>query len=232
MWREHNQGQTVENVCPEMELLLRSLFDSILEVKEEYLFWSIGGKIAEDNLLYVERAFAYELYFQWKMNETICHTPMYKKQDKFVINAEIRKDFVERVSENSNFCYPDMVLHGGNNSNDNYIICEIKRKATVNNDKNSLTKDINKLGLLITDNLHTKYADLTWKGYEYGVFILTDKYWGKGHFELKESDVINNLVVSDLDVREDLRSRIICVLYNGRTLRYNNLNDILKDNKS
>ena len=93
MWREYHRGQIIENVSPDMELLLRSLFDSIIEVKEEYLFWSISGEIEKENLQYVERAFAYELYFQWKMNKTICGTPMYRIQDKYRINAEIRKDF-------------------------------------------------------------------------------------------------------------------------------------------
>ena len=63
-----------------------------------------------------------------------------------MINAEIRKDFVEKIPLANNYSYPDMVLHGGNNSSENYIVCEIKRKSTLRCNKEAVTKDFNKWG--------------------------------------------------------------------------------------
>ncbi len=230
MWKEYHQGDPIEMVSSDMQTIVLSLFNSLMNVKEDFIYWTINNeKIKDDNHIYVERAFAYELYFQWKMNTTIGDTPIYKMEDKYIINAEIKKEFMEKVSEKSNYGYPDMVLHGGNDTNHNYIVCEIKRKETVENNKDSLTKDINKLGFFLRDDLHTIYKGVDWNEYKYGFFIMTGKDWGGGEADLKPSDFSNNLKLDKLDVKEDYYSRIICVLYNGKSLRYNLLKNVIEE---
>lgn len=224
MWRDYNQNEKIEGVDDEMQLLMHSLFNSIQKVTKNYLYWSIS-EIEDENIPYVERAFAYELYFQWNLNEDVENTPLYKLRDKFKINAEIRKDLVENLTSICSYSYPDMVLHGGNGSSNNYILCEIKRKSTIRCNKDSLVKDINKLGFFLRRDLHLKY-DVDWKEYKYGVFILTDKYWGNKDFDLNPSDIANNIDFEELEVDKSLYSHIICVLYNGKTLQYGNLGDI------
>ena len=97
MWRNYEKGAQVDNVSPEMQQLLQSLFNSIIGVKEKFLFYTMGDD--EERISYVERAFAYELYFQWKNDKTVYGDPMWKHDDKYCINAEITKQFVEQICD-------------------------------------------------------------------------------------------------------------------------------------
>lgn len=219
MWRDYNQYEKIEGIDDEMQLLMHSLFNSIQKVTKNYLYWSIS-EIEDENIPYVERAFAYELYFQWNMNEDIDKTPFYKNREEYMINAEIRKDFVEKIPLANNYSYPDMVLHGGNNSSKNYIVCEIKRKSTLRCNKEAVTKDLNKIGFFLRNDLHSKY-NVDWNGYKYGIFLLTDRS------DLKPSDIVDNINIKELSIGKDLYPRIFCVLYNGNTIQYESLNNII-----
>lgn len=226
MWNDYNQKEKIVGVDDEMQMLMHSFFNSIQKVNDDYLYWSID-KIEDESIPYVERAFAYELYFQWNINQDVDGTPLYMQRNKYIINAEIRKDFVEEIPLANNYSYPDMVLHGGNDSPNNYIVCEIKRKSTIRCNKESLTKDLNKLGFFLNNDLHSKY-NVNWSGYKYGIFLLTDKYWRNEEWDLKPSDIIDNININELKIDKDLYSQIICILYNNETLRYDSLNNIIK----
>lgn len=227
MWTTYNRRKKIENVTDNMQLIMKSLFNSILSVKKSYLYWCINNnRISKKSYAYVERAFAYELYFQWNMDKTISGSPMFAMRKKYRINAEIRKDFMEKLNTRSNYGYPDMVLHGGNESCKNYIVCEIKRKETVEIDKSSLVKDINKIGFFLRDDIHVKNINLKWHGYKYGVFLLTGQYFQNGNVEIKETDVEDNLDVSKIKVKPELEQNIICVIYNGQNLKYCNLKNL------
>lgn len=226
-------GDRIEGVDNELQLIMQSFFDSILDVSDKYLFWKIKKKnVEKENIVYVERAFAYELYFQWNMNTTIYGIPMYKLRDKFLINSEIKKEFVEKICDKYEFSYPDMLLHGDNSSDENYLVCEIKRKETIDDNKESLTKDIDKLGFFLRDDLHTIYEDINWKGYKIGIFVLTGQYWGGGNAEVKPDDITNNIQLEKLEVNEDMYKRIICVVYNGKKLKYDSLGNVIEEKKS
>ena len=225
MWNDYLQNERIEGVNDEMQLLMRSFFNSIQKVGKDFLYWSIS-EIEDKSIPYVERAFAYELYFQWNMNEDIEKVPLYKNRDKYMINAEIRKDFVEKIPLANNYSYPDMVLHGGNNSSDNYIVCEIKRKSTLRCNKEAVTKDLNKIGFFLRNDLHSKYK-IDWNGYKYGVFLLTDRLSGNKDTDLKPSDIVDNINIEELNIGKDLYPQIICVLYNGNTIQYESLNNII-----
>ena len=225
MWRIYEKGAQIDNVNPEMQQLLQSLFNSIIGVKEKFLFYTMGDD--KERISYVERAFAYELYFQWKIDETVYGEPMWKHDDKYCVNAEITKQFVEQICDKKNWGYPDMVLHGGNNSSANYIVCEIKRQENIG----KMTEDINKLGFLLRNDLHVKKSKIGWTGYKYGIFILTGQYHNGGNMEVKASDILGNLKINELNVLNELKSRIICVVYNGnnKNLKYNNLLELLEE---
>ena len=70
MWRNYEKNTQVANVDADMQPLIRSLFNAILCVKDKYLYWTTENK---ERFAYVERSFAYELYFRWKIegNSTI-----------------------------------------------------------------------------------------------------------------------------------------------------------------
>ena len=225
MWKEYHKKCNIAGVDKKMQLLMKSLFNSIQKVTEDYLYWAINDN-ENESIPYVERAFAYELYFQWNMNTIIEKKPLYKLREKYKINAEIRKDFVENIPSANDYSYPDMVLHGGNGSSNNYIVCEIKRKSTIRCNKEAITKDINRLGFFLRKDLHSKYK-VKWKGYKYGVFVLTDKFWGNEGRELKPSDIVDNINICELEVDKKLYSHIICVLYNGKTLQYESFNNMI-----
>ena len=231
MWCTYNRRKSIDNVSDDMQLLMKSLFNSILSVKESYLFWTINNqRISKKNYSYVERAFAYELYFQWNMDDSICGSPMYMIRKKYRINAEIRKEFMEKINTRSNYGYPDLVLHKGNGSGKNYIVCEIKRKETVEVDNSSLVKDINKLGFFLRDDIHIKNSNVKWNGYRYGVFLLTGQYFQDGIIEIEEKDVEDYIDVSKVKVKPELQKRIICAIYNGKRLKYSNLKDLVEAN--
>ena len=227
MWRNYEKNTQVANVDADMQPLIRSLFNAILCVKDKYLYWTTENK---ERFAYVERSFAYELYFRWKIDESVFGNPLWEHVDKLCINAEITKQFDKAICDNKDWGYPDMVLHGGNNSSCNYIVCEIKRKENVDSKKNSLTEDINKLAFFLRDDLHIKHGNVNWTGYRYGVFILTGQYHKGGNMEVKPEDVISHLILKNMDVPDNLKTRIICVVYNGKDIKYDNLLDILKLN--
>ncbi len=233
MWNTYNRQKIIKGISEDMQLIMKSCFNSILSVQKNYLYWTISGdRIKKKNYAYVERAFAYELYFQWNIDDTIYGSPMYKNRKNIKINAEIRKEFMERLNTKSNYGYPDLVLHKGNGSGRNYIICEIKRKETVENDKSSLIKDINKLGFFLRDDIHVKNEHVNWKGYKYGLFLLTGQYFQNGLVEIKEQDIEDNIDVSAIKVKQELQSRIICAIYNGKKLKYTNLKDLIENKQN
>ena len=87
-----------------------------------------------DDRFHVERVFAYELYYQWK-------DQLKKNDSKLMLNGEITKHYY--VLEKHGF--PDMVLHGGQNDDNNqFIIGEIKSSRNTIKDSN-LKKDMESL---------------------------------------------------------------------------------------
>ena len=93
-----------------------------------------------------------------------------------------------------------------------------------------MTKDLNKLVFFLRNDLNSKY-NVDWEGYRLGVFLLIDKDGGIKNDELKPSDIVDNINTSKLDIESNHYSKIICVLYNGKTIQYENLGEIIKSKK-
>ena len=228
MWKRYQKNEKIVGVDDAMQLHMRSLFNSILSVDEKYLYWKADLPNDTEAVLYVERAFAYELYLQWNLNTDLCSNPLYMNRKDYIVNAEISKMFVENISPKSCICYPDMVLHAGNKSDKNYIVCEIKRKETAENTKDAIVNDLNKLGFFLRDDLHIKYDGVNWKGYHYGVFILTDKYYGESDVsKLKPADIENYIYINKLKIDSSISQKIFCIIYDGKKLQYTNLKEII-----
>lgn len=153
-----------------------------------------------------ERTFAYELYRQW---ENIIEDNF----EDMVVNAEVNKKyqkvtFIRRLIEifgltkkgNPHISfYPDLVYHHSQfDSEEQEIICEIKTKEGINDNKNiKLNLDLKKLAAYMTDNT------LLYHPFKIGVFILV----GGNLCEIKNRYIDNKLV-------NDKMNDIYCLSYN------------------
>lgn len=217
---------------------LLSLFAAIKNVSKDYIRYTYHNenpksstateesiKRSNAEISHVERVFAYELYRQWYEQDLIRNTP------KLVINAEIPKQFIDGgYSDTGMLCYPDMVLHFGQNDyGHNFIICEIKRKEYVDSYPEKMNDDIKKLVIYVDEKTKTKINDINWEPFGIGVFIMTVK-----ELKISESEEYSlNLILRHFDqdilnLREkDVAKKIVCVIYNGNELRYDTLYNML-----
>lgn len=190
------------------------LFSSIENVRINNCAVNDGNKMRFFN----ERAFAYELYYQWNLHlpcqDLIVSAEVSKKiNDRYVCKA--KKLFGKKI----NRFQPDIVLHHSNKMNDDKeqkIICEIKVSKELT--RKSLLRDLKKL-IAYTDSL--KKAILH-NPFELGVFILLDGDIAKIKRNIKGNDLSN----------EDI-SKILCVTVNINDerviLNSVSLENILKD---
>ena len=126
-----------ENLC--------LFFQALRNVERKYVFcWQEAYKEKEEpNIIeQCERVYAYELYRQW---ENILEN----HKSEFVLNGEPSKHisvFDETKKEDR---FPDLVLHHGQGKTSGHeIVCEIKRRSNIGNNK--LEGDIDKLNIFTT----------------------------------------------------------------------------------
>ena len=189
--KETIELQSKSGVLINQDLL--SLIQAISQVDETYLSYADTNANAdgrEDQIIQLERIFAYELYHQWSL----------LKDEKLILNGEVDKLW------NKETCYPDLVLHGGqDNPNDNKIVVEIKRECMVKRKPKAILDDLEKLSDFLEtveiDNQIKKY-----RNYDYAVFLLL-----KG--ELNE---ITKALKSKKATDKNLNDNIICMSYNEK----------------
>jgi hypothetical protein len=172
---------------------------------------------------HVERVFAYELYRQWANN-------IFVKRHRLVVNAEISKQLYSTpLNKRVKLRYPDMILHGGQSTNNNLLICEIKRLENIRLHKKAQIKDLNNLGVFLNSKLKVKDNIVSWKAFQYGLYILignegalSDK--GKFFQIMKKYNQEAKLMVPRLR-----RPQIICLGYNGdcKNVYYVTLNELI-----
>ena len=161
----------------------------------------------ENEIEYLEeRTFAYELYRQWE-------TLVEDYYEDMVVNAEVKKryqkvTFIRRLikifgltkkgNPHISF-YPDLVFHHSQfDSEKQEIICEIKTKEGIDDNKNiKLNQDLKKLAAYMTNNT------LLYHPFKIGVFILV----GGNLCEIKNRYMENKLV-------NDKVNDIYCLSYN------------------
>ena len=182
------------------------LLQAVIQVDEKYLSYACTNANAddrEDQIIQLERVFAYELYHQWSL----------LKDDNLVLNGEIDKLW------NKETWYPDFVLHGGQDDpNNNRIVVEIKRECMVKGKPEAILDDLEKLSLFL--KIVDKESEFRkYRNYELAVFILL-----KG--ELCE---IAEALKDDKASSKVLNDNIICMTYNeNREIRMACLADLRK----
>ena len=175
-----------------------------------------------------ERVFAYELYRQWaNIIENEC-------KESLVLNAELDKIIEERISpegDRENYeemrKYPDLVLHDGQDSDNNQkMVCEIKRNTKSKISSSAIFADLYKIACYMDEEKF--HCDK--KPFEYGVLILLNgkleqiKGIKKTKIKVSANDYSYRHFKIELSNHFD---RIICVTYDGTNLEYRTLKGLL-----
>lgn len=160
-----------------------------------------------------ERSFSYELYRQWE-------NLIEDNNEDMVVNAEVKKKyqkvtFIRRLIEVFGLTkkghphisfYPDMVFHHSQfDSTKQEIICEIKTKEGIDDNKNiKLNQDLKKLAAYMTDNT------LLYHPFKIGVFILVGGDVSEIASRYKSNSLVNNKI-----------NEIYCITYNIKEIEKN-----------
>lgn len=148
---------------------VNTFFVALAKVAKGFYMFDLDEKKIHDNctkaIHQTERVFAYELYHQWACQ--LC------SQKEWTINAELFKhvgwfyseDNIDTSKASNDF--PDMVLHKGQNKDEQMIVCEIKRKNRLHID---IKKDIDRLCLFTKIKAPKAHNDY-YQSYKCGIFL-------------------------------------------------------------
>lgn len=248
IYKKTLENGDIDNILEELDIdkencnHFKDYFRAILSVDKKYISYknpfSAAPHTEGEHKTHVERVFAYELYHQWSMTKTSC----------LCLNAETQKYARKRIcyksKDNSNktttaMVYPDLVLHGGQQTFANHkIVCEIKRKGQFTGNKNTIFADLLKLSCF-TDE---KNSVLSFP-YAYGAFLIVGKNVSgqlpslmeikpDATIELIEKRVKQKISFEAYKADENYRKtfkKIICIAYDGEVLEVDTLENCLKD---
>lgn len=208
------------------------LLDAIKSIPKNYYLEEISIKannlpkefVKKDYLVHVERAFAYELYHRWSC--ILC-----RNNDGLMLNGEIGKNlkwfYGNGYDDNGKQKYPDIVLHKGQTTNDQMIVCEIKRRDNVSN---GILDDLNKL-LRFTSKAK-EWDDNLFYPYHCGIYLITnveinnndddkneeieDNKWEKeiANIIINKSVAMNDYLKFKLESQDESTKKILCVYSN------------------
>lgn len=205
---------------------LKDLFEAITNVRSDcfgYYYENIEG--------YVEHVIAYELYHQWS-NIIESKFENYILDDFTImrVNGEIGKKINLYKTNDSQYRYPDMLLHGGQKDKKHQeLIVEIKRWSTIEYNSSLINNDINKLFEFTTketsENKNERYSP-----FKIGVFLITCK---RDEINNSKGSIIKSIIkqVSTLLKTEkrswSQKSKIFCVLsVEGESLLFFKLSNL------
>lgn len=182
-----------QNQVREAESYYALLLESLKAVKMKLISYDDNNEDKYVN----ERAFAYELYRQLanKLYSDIgCVDKWKEERPSVVINAELYKCVGKNNEEDDKGRkFPDIVIHGGqNDKGKQYIVCEIKVKAS----EPEIEHDIEKLFDYMDNNKMYEHE------YKIGVFI---NVGSKANFE---KNIYNCLVNF-----KNRKGKLICISY-------------------
>ena len=211
----------------ETSKFLYSLFVAIKRVSPNYIRFTYHYSDPSDErskaeISHVERVFAYEFYRQW------CDHELIKRNSNVVINAEVPKQLIDEYYDDGNHLYyPDMVLHSCQSDSDkNLIICELKRKEYVESCPQEMVDDFKKLRIYLSKETKVKEKLPDWKPFKVGVFVMIVKMLKDG--EQLSVDLIRNNLAAEINVfPDDIKKRIVCVVYDGNELKYDTLYNMI-----
>lgn len=171
-----------------------------------------------------ERVFAYELYHQWACRlcsnkEWIINAELFKHVDWFYsednTNTSNTSNDISAKKKKYSKDFPDMVLHKGQNQDEQMIVCEIKRKTRLHKD---IKDDIDRLCLFtkIKDPvIHKDY----YQSYKCGIFLcfnvdfdsIADEV--EKHFFEKKYENINNILCVSACYKKEENDYVQAICY-------------------
>ena len=227
-WPENNCTMDISGIAFDSDDVIGHLnvfFESLYNVDDDYYVFDLDEvKLKELDpqaetkaLKHTERVFAYELYHQWSIYKTdgwVLNAELFKHLDWFYTKKTNGKDDL-----NSYKSYPDMVLHRGQQADDQMIVCEIKRDYRVEKD---IVDDLIRLYKFTRKNNQQNL----FKAYCCGVFLVINA----------EMDVIvNNILNHRLELAELIESNsvdnLICVASNvsdGKKITFQSFGEIIR----
>ena len=121
----------------------------------------------------------------------------------------------------------NLVLHSGQSDSDkNLIICELKRKEYVESCPQEMVDDFKKLRIYLSKETKVKEKLPDWKPFKVGVFVMIVKMLKDG--EQLSVDLIRNNLAAEINVfPDDIKKRIVCVVYDGNELKYDTLYNMI-----
>ena len=149
----------------EAKLAYKKLLEAIESIERDYIIVNYNESVP-DCKLQPERSFAYELYHRWS---SLLDQPPEKPISSLMLrlSGEITKHFQDK----NGILSPDIVLHGGQEDTQNQLIaCEIKRKVNSSNNKEVL-QDIIKLYHYLNLKKFVTNGDNDDAKYQIAVFI-------------------------------------------------------------
>ena len=204
---------------------LKVFFKSLEKVDDEYFIYDLDEKklkelaphVQKKALKHTERVFAYELYHQWSLYKTDgwgLNAELFKHLDWFYPKKKDGKDDPDSYKS-----YPDMVLHRGQQADDQMIVCEIKRDYRVEKD---IVDDLIRLYKFTRKNDQQNL----FKAYHCGVFLVINA----------EMDVIvNNILSHRIKLAELIDSssvdNLICVassVSGGKIITFQSFGEIVR----
>ena len=216
------------------------LFEAIMRVDSSFIEYNVLIKNKNNDATkykrakldaeeHIERVFAYELYRQWA---NILEQYGIKN---LALNGEIEKEIRNYIYDNvenpndpkTRDVYPDLVLHHSQGKdNMQLIVCEIKRSKGINSPK--IFEDLHKLSCYLSRKIFWK------KEFKYGVFIIAGKEASlekiKMRKDTKSHFMRNEISFEDYKKDKNFKQKfknIVCISYNGKTLEYDTLDNIL-----
>ena len=210
-----------EDVIEHLKVFLKSLE----KVDDDYYVFDLDEKKLKElspraktkALKHTERVFAYEFYHQWSVCKTdvwVLNAELFKHLDWFYPKKKDGKDDLYSYKS-----YPDMVLHRGQQADDQMIVCEIKRDYRVEKD---IVDDLIKLYKFTRKNDQQNL----FKAYHCGIFLVINA----------EMDVIvNNILRHSLKLAELINSNsvdnLICVassVSGGKKIMFQSFGEIVR----
>jgi len=159
----------------------------------------------KEQMVHVERAFAYELYHRWSC--LLCGN-----NDGLMLNGEIGKYlnwfYGNGYDDNGKQKYPDIVLHKGQTENGQMIVCEIKKMDHVND---GIVDDLYKLfrfTCMPDKNDKPRYFN----PYHWGIYLIinveitknnVEKPDNKKNCKINWEDKIANMIINNKKYMND-----------------------------
>ena len=232
---------------------VNTFFEALANVAEKYYMYDLDEKKIHNNktkaIQQTERVFAYELYHQWScrlcpLKEWVLNAELFKHIEWFYgdgnteLSSESQNSLGDEKENSNSRDFPDMVLHKGQNKDEQMIVCEIKRKDRLGTD---IKDDVDRL-CLFTKNKGPKAHDDFYQSYKCGIFLCFNVDFDniaaevEKQFLEKEYENLNNILCVSACYKKEIEkndyAQVICYQSLGNIIEQARIKRLLKEEKN